>query len=77
MGYQTPTSKRLMAILAQAIRDYRRYRKIHPEAFQVWACSEKKGAALLARSILRILKHQNTQRSGEERRSPAGSKPRA
>lgn len=41
---------------AKAIRDYRAYRKIHPEAFQVWACSEKKGAALLARKISRIFK---------------------
>lgn len=41
---------------AKAIREYRAYRKIHPEAFQVWVCSEKKGAALLARKISRIFK---------------------
>ncbi len=44
---------------AKAIREYRAYRKIHPEAFQVWACSEKKGAALLARRISRILGRPN------------------
>jgi hypothetical protein len=40
---------------ARAIRDYRQYQKIHPEAFQSWACSERKGAALLARRISRNL----------------------
>ena len=43
----------------KAIRDYRAYRKIHPEAFQVWACSEKKGAMLLARRITRLLGRPN------------------
>jgi hypothetical protein len=44
---------------AKAIREYRAYRKIHPEAFQVWACSEKKGAMLLARRITRLLGRPN------------------
>lgn len=46
---------------AKAIREYRAYRKINPEAFQVWACSEKKGAALLARRITRLLGRPNKQ----------------
>lgn len=46
---------------AKVIRDYRAYRKIHPEAFQVWACSERKGAALLARRIGRILGRPNAR----------------
>ena len=44
----------------KAIRDYRAYRKIHPEAFQVWACSEKRGAMLLARRITRLLGRPNS-----------------
>jgi len=44
---------------AKAIRDYRQYRKIHPEAFQVWACSERKGAMLMARRITRLLGRPN------------------
>lgn len=35
----------------EALRGYRAYRKMHPEAFQVWACAERKGAAKLARKI--------------------------
>ena len=38
-----------------ARRDYRRYRRIDPESFQVWACSEYKGAMLLARRLVRLL----------------------
>lgn len=47
------------ALCLEALRDYRAYRKIHPEAFQVWACSERKGAAKLARKIARLLKRPN------------------
>jgi hypothetical protein len=43
----------------KALRDYRAYRKIHPEAFQAWACSQRKGAALMARKILRLIKQAN------------------
>ncbi len=46
---------------AKAIREYRAYRKIHPEAFKAWACSEQKGAALLARRITRLLGRPNRQ----------------
>lgn len=49
------------ALCLKALRDYRAYRKIHPEAFQVWACSERKGAAKLARRISRLLKRPNDQ----------------
>jgi len=54
-------AQRVRAQCAKAIRDYRQYRKIHPEAFQVWACSERKGAALLARRIARIIRKPNPE----------------
>ena len=47
------------ALCLEALRDHRAYRKIHPEAFQVWACSERKGAAKLARRISWLLKRPN------------------
>ena len=50
----------------KAIRDYRNYRRIHPEAFQVWACSERKGAMLLARRISRILSRPNAMNHQQE-----------
>lgn len=43
-----------------AIRRYKAYKKIPYDSFQVWACSEKKGAYLLARRILRIIKNNKT-----------------
>jgi hypothetical protein len=46
---------------AKAIRAYRAYRKIPFESFQVWACSEKKGAMILARKIVRLLDTQKQQ----------------
>lgn len=56
------------ALCLESLRDYRAYRKIHPEAFQAWACSERKGAAKLARKIARLLKRPNTNAGsgGEE-----------
>jgi len=51
------------ALCLEALRDYRAYRKIHPEAWQVWACSERKGAARLARRISRLLKRPNVRMS--------------
>jgi hypothetical protein len=67
MTMNTPKTQReavdlhrlVRAQCAKAIRDYRAYRKIHPEAFQVWACSERKGAMLLARRINRLLGRPN------------------
>ena len=54
--------QRVVRVLClEALRDYRAYRKIHPEAFQVSACSERKGAARLARRISRLFKHPNNQ----------------
>jgi hypothetical protein len=44
----------------KALRTYRAYRKFPPDAFQVWACSEKKGAYLLARRLCRIIKRSNS-----------------
>lgn len=54
------------ALCLEALRGYRAYRKIHPEAFQVWACSERKGAARLARRISRLLKRPNGSLCGEQ-----------
>ena len=51
----------IRAQCAKAIREYRAYRKISHEAFQVWACSEKKGAALLARRITRLIGRQSRE----------------
>ena len=61
---QTLTRAALEAVRAlclEALRDYRAYRKIHPEAFQVSACSERKGAARLARRISRLFKRPNVK----------------
>ncbi|MFN5249814.1 MAG: hypothetical protein ACK5DE_02100 [Bacteroidota bacterium] len=41
---------------AKALKASRAYKKVHPEAFTVWQHAERKGAALLARRISRILK---------------------
>jgi hypothetical protein len=47
---------KIRMLCQQAINARRRYKKIHPDAFQVWACSEKKGAAALGRKIISIIK---------------------
>jgi len=47
---------KIRMLCQQAINAKRRYKKIHPDAFQVWACSEKKGAAALGRLIISIIK---------------------
>jgi hypothetical protein len=42
---------------AKALKARRNYKKIHPDNFTVWQCSEIKGAALLASRISKILKN--------------------
>jgi hypothetical protein len=46
----------IRAQCAKALRDNRNYKKVGFENFTVWQRSERKGAALLARRISRILK---------------------
>jgi hypothetical protein len=53
---KTTKQDKIKLLCVEALRSNRRYKKIHPEAFQVWACSERKGAASLARKIIRIMK---------------------
>lgn len=48
--------KAIIETCVKSIRDYKAYRKIDPEAFQIWANSERKGAAKLARKLIRLLK---------------------
>ncbi len=58
-----PFDELVMGHCTKAIRDYRIYRaetKKEPEAFTIWANSEHKGAALLARRIMRTFKNHNT-----------------
>ena len=54
-------NKRVREACLKAIRDYRNYRKIDPEAFQVWSCSERKGAMLLARRLCRVIHSPNSK----------------
>jgi len=49
------------ALCLKSLRIERAYSKIDRDAVQIWASSEKKGAALLARRILRVLKRPNTK----------------
>lgn len=52
------TIKLIRAQCAKALRDMRAYKKVNPEAFTVWQYAERKGAALMARRISKILNNK-------------------